>query len=202
MSTRRILEIGGIVAGAILVVFGAVAIYMGVTGYGTVRDSLKDEQIYFSNAADDPATQKYASQWSEEQVKTGEQARQFAKIMREHTLEQSEGLTYAQMGRFQSAAKPDDPAGTNDEAAAAKDESGNPIANATRNTWVTETALTTALNVSYMAEQLSVFGIVVGVALLLSGIGFLILALVVLGRPARAEATAPVARQATPATGH
>lgn len=202
MSARRILEIGGVVAGAVLVVFGAVAIYMGVTGYGTVRDSLKDEQIYFSNAADDPATQKYAPQWSEEQVKTGEQARQFAKIMREHTLERSEGLTYAQMGRFQSAAKPDDPAGTNDEAAAAKDEAGNPIANATRNTWVTETALTTALNVSYMAEQLSVFGIVVGVALLLSGIGFLILALAVLGRPARAEATAPVARQATPATGH
>ena len=34
----------------------------------------------------------------------------------------------------------------------------------------------TALNTSYMAEQLAIFGIVVGVALLLSGIGFLILA--------------------------
>jgi F0F1-type ATP synthase membrane subunit c/vacuolar-type H+-ATPase subunit K len=41
---------------------------------------------------------------------------------------------------------------------------------------VTETALTTALNTSYMAEQLSIFGLVVGVALLLSGIGFAILA--------------------------
>jgi hypothetical protein len=30
---------------------------------------------------------------------------------------------------------------------------------------------------SYMAEQLSVFGIVVGVALLLSGVGFVILAI-------------------------
>ncbi len=49
--------------------------------------------------------------------------------------------------------------------------------NGRRNIWVTETALTTALNTSYMAEQLSVFGIVVGVALLLSGFGFAILAI-------------------------
>jgi hypothetical protein len=42
---------------------------------------------------------------------------------------------------------------------------------------VTETALTTALNTSYMASQLALFGIVVGIALLLSGFGFAILAL-------------------------
>jgi F0F1-type ATP synthase membrane subunit c/vacuolar-type H+-ATPase subunit K len=42
---------------------------------------------------------------------------------------------------------------------------------------VTETALTTALNMSYMAEQLSLFSIIVGVALLLAGIGFGILAI-------------------------
>jgi len=42
---------------------------------------------------------------------------------------------------------------------------------------VTETALTGALNMAYMAEQLGMFGIVVGVALLLSGVGFIILAL-------------------------
>ena len=42
--------------------------------------------------------------------------------------------------------------------------------------WVTETALTTALNMSFMAEQLSLFGIVTGIALFLTGIGFLVLA--------------------------
>jgi multisubunit Na+/H+ antiporter MnhC subunit len=47
---------------------------------------------------------------------------------------------------------------------------------------VTETALTTALNVSYMAERLSVFGIVVGIALLLTGVGLVILAFAVFGR--------------------
>ena len=51
-----------------------------------------------------------------------------------------------------------------------------PVANAARNTWVTATALSTALNTSYMAEQLALFGIVVGIALLLSGIGFAVLA--------------------------
>jgi len=202
VSTRRVLEIGGIVAGAVLIVFGAVAIYMGASGYNTVRDSLKQEQIYFSNAADDPATQKWASQWSEKQVTNGEQARAFANVMREHTLEGSGGLTYAQMGRFQAAADPADPAGTNDEAAAAKTADGNPIPNGARNTWVTETALTTALNVSYMAEQLAVFGLVVGVALVLTGIGLLILAIMVLGRPVAVAQTGSVTAQATPATGH
>jgi F0F1-type ATP synthase membrane subunit c/vacuolar-type H+-ATPase subunit K len=41
---------------------------------------------------------------------------------------------------------------------------------------VTETALTTALNTSYLAEQMALFGLVVGIALLLSGVGFGILA--------------------------
>ena len=81
------------------------------------------------------------------------------------------------MGRFISADDPESAAGTSDEAAALKDEEGNPVANSARNTWVTATALSTALNMSYMAEQVALFGIVVGVALLLAGIGFLILTL-------------------------
>ena len=86
------------------------------------------------------------------------------------------------MGRFVSADDPENPAGTSDEAAALKDEKGNPVSNTARNTWVTATALSTALNMSYMAEQMALFGIVVGVALLLSGIGFVILAFGALGR--------------------
>ena len=174
--SRKLFEYGGWIAGVVLIVFGAAAIYMGVDGRSTVRDSLKQEQIFFGDT-EDPAVAKLASEYAEEQVRTGDQARSFALVMREHTLESTEGLTYAQMGRFQSAANPDDPKGTSDEAAAAKDESGQPISNGARNIWVTETALTTALNMAYMAEQLSLFGIVVGVALLLTGIGFLVLAM-------------------------
>ena len=118
---------------------------------------------------------------AEKEIKTGDDARCFAQYMRIHALESSGGNTYAQMGRFVSAADPEDPKGTSDEEAAAKDENGEPISNSARNTWVTETALSTALNVSYMASQIALFSVVVGIALLLSGIGFIILALAVLG---------------------
>jgi len=201
MSTRRILEWGGLAASVVLIVFGAAALYMGIDGRSTVQDSLKQEQIFFGEASD-PAVSKYADQWAGEQVTNGEQARAFANIMRMHTLESTDGLTYAQMGRFQSAANPDDPAGTNDEAAAAKDESGQPVANSARNIWVTETALTTALNTSYMAAQLSIFGIVVGIALLLTGIGLMILALAVLGGRFREDAAAQAGVTTKVAVGH
>ena len=52
---------------------------------------------------------------------------------------------------------------------------------------VTETSLATALNTSYMADRLGLFGIVVGVALLLSGIGFIVLAFAALHRKRDAE---------------
>jgi hypothetical protein len=176
MFGKKLSEWGGIAAGIVLIAFGIGAIYMGIDGRTTVRDSIKQEMITFGSA-DDPAVAKHASQWAEEQVTTGEQARAFAQVMREHALEGSGGLTYAQMGRFLAADDPKNPAGTSDEAAALKDEAGNPVPNAARNTWVTATALTTALNVSYMAEQVALFGIVVGIALLLAGIGFLVLSL-------------------------
>ena len=197
MKGKRIWEIGGFLAGAVLILFGVAAIFMGATGYTTTRDAIKDEGISFGTT-DDPAVQKYASQWAGDQVTTGDQARAFAKVMRAHTLEATGGLTYATMGRYQSAAKPADPVGTNDENAAAKDASGQPVANGARNIWVTETALTTALNVSYMAERLSVFGIVVGIALLLTGVGLVILAFAVFGREPKPAEHAP--RPGSPAS--
>ncbi len=193
---RKLFEIGGIIAGAVLIMFGAVAIYMGVDGRSTVRESLKQEQITFG-AVDDPAVAKYASQWAGQQVETGTQARAFAQIIHEHATEASGGLSYAQMGRFVSAADPENLAGTSDETLALKDAKGNPTPNTARDTWVTATALSTALNVSYMAQQMALFGIVVGVALLLSGIGFVVLAV---GGALRSRQQAPlVERQQTAA---
>ena len=182
------------------VAFGIGAIAMGVDGRSTVRDSLAQEQIFFGDASD-PAVAEHASKWAGDQVRTGDQARAFALVMREHTLGSTDDLTYAQMGRYQSASKPDDPAGTNDEAAAAKDEAGAPVANGARTIWVTETGLTTALNTSYMAERLALFGVVVGVALLLTGIGLMILALAVLGGRLR-ERPAGAMRHEAAVAGH
>jgi hypothetical protein len=159
-----LLEWGGVAAGAVLIAFGIAAIVMGVNGRSEVRSSLAQENIVGTPDSTIPG----------QKVDTGSEAKAFADTMREHTLEATGGQTYAEMGRFLD--ENGDP--TNDEAAAATDpETGEPVANGARNIWVTETALTTALNMSYMAEQLSVFGIVVGVALLLSGVGFVILAI-------------------------
>ena len=92
------------------------------------------------------------------------------------------------MGQYQSADNPSDPVGTNDPEAAAQDENGEPISNSARNIWVTETALATALDMGFMSEMLSIFSIVVGIALLLTGIGLVILSKAVFGRPGPAGA--------------
>lgn len=198
MKSKKVWEIGGFTAGGVLIVFGVVAIFLGVNGYTTTRDALKDEGITFGTT-EDPAVAKYAEQWAGEPVTTGDQARAFAKIIRYHTLNaewNTEQLTYAEMGRFLAADDPGNPAGTSDPEAALKDETGNEVSNGFRNQWVTGTALSTALNVSYMAERLSVFGLVIGFALLITGVGLVILALAVFGR--RELATEPaLARPST-----
>jgi hypothetical protein len=196
LEMRKVFEIGGIVAAAVLVAFGVASIVMGMNGRSTVRDSLKLEQIVGSpdmtpaaikveaQKAGLPATVKLPTvDIAGKTITTGARARAFASYMRIHTLESTGNLTYSQMGRF--IAKPGVPAkftdghgGTSIDTYALIDpKTQRPVDNGLRNLWVTETALTTALNTSFMAEQLSLFGIVVGFALLLAGIGFGILAI-------------------------
>jgi hypothetical protein len=206
MSMRRLLEYGGVIAGIILVGFGVGALVMSIDARSTTRDELQREQIVGSPDMSPEGIQAGIEEAgltdvdvpscdvAEEPIETGGDARCFSQYLRIHALESSGGLTYAQMGRFVAEDDPASPAGTNDEAAAQLDEEGNPVPNARRDTWVTATALSTALNVSYMAEQLALFGIVVGVALILAGIGFIVLALGgALRRPAVETASGPAA---------
>ena len=202
MERGRLLKFGGLAAGIVLILFGIGSLWLSIDSRMTVQDELSAEKIVgspdMSPEGIEPGVQEAGLEdvveipdcdVAEEEIDTGEEARCFAQYMRIHALESSGGLTYAEMGRFVSADDPSDPAGTSDEAAALKDEEGNPVANAARNTWVTETALSTALNVSYMAEQISLFGIVVGIALVLTGIGLVILALAVFRRHDEAAAS-------------
>jgi hypothetical protein len=160
----------GIAASVILIAFGIGSVYTGVTGRDRVQSDLAREQIVGTPDSTIPG----------QLVDTGSEAQAFAMVMRKHTLEATGGQTYAQMGRFLDASgKP-----TNDEKAAAQDpKTGKPVENGLRNMWVTETALTTALNTAYFAESVATFVIGMGVMLLLSGIGFLVLAIRLL--PAR-----------------
>ena len=144
-----------------------------------------------------------------QQVNSGSRARCFAKYMRIHTFGATSGLTYSQMGRY--VAQPNTPlkltdglGATNDPTKAAVDpKTKQPVSNGRRDIWVTYTALTTALNTSYMASQLSLFAVVIGIALLLAGIGFGILAFATFRLPAvvaKAKTTeAPVPQGVQPA---
>lgn len=131
------------------------------------------------------------------QVNSGDRARCFAKYMRIHTFGATSGLTYSQMGRYVAA--PNTPlkftdglGATSDSTKAAVDpKTKQPISNGRRDIWVTYTALTTALNTSYMASQLSLFAVVIGIALLLAGVGFGILAFSVFRLPAIVTKTKP-----------
>jgi hypothetical protein len=201
-TLRKVLEWGGFAAGAVLVTFGIVAIVMGFGGRATVADSLKQEKIVGSADMTPSAIQSEAAKAgldvntidmptvsvAGKEINNGDRARAFASYMRIHALEATGGYTYAQMGRF--TAQPNAPkaqlavgGGTDNPQWAVTDSATKqPVANHARDIWVTETALTTALNSSYMAEKLGLFGIVVGVALLLSGVGFVILAFAALHR--------------------
>jgi hypothetical protein len=194
---RKVFEIGGLVAAAVLIAFGVATIIMGVNGRSTVASSLKTEQI--TGSADMTPAGIKAEATSAKldlttislptcsvagvSVDTGARARCFAQYMQIHALEATGGFVYAQMGQFQ--AKPGTPkseltpdgATSNKEFALLDPKTQQPVSNGARNVWVTETALTTALNTSFMAAQLGLFAIVVGIALLLSGFGFGILAL-------------------------
>ena len=161
---------GGIAASVILVAFGAGAIVIGITGFNDVRDEIAVQQIV---AGDDAAELTNGRLQSGELIDTGSEARAFADIMEAHTLRATDGKRYAEMGRFITPDGKD----TSDEALAAKTPEGQPVENGLREMWVTETALTTALNTSFFAERVAVFSIVMGAALLLTGIGFLVLTL-------------------------
>jgi hypothetical protein len=194
---RKAFEIGGLLAAAVLIAFGITAIAMGVNGRSTVNKSLQNEYIVGSSDMTPSAIKAEAqksgvaaavSQWptqsvANQKIDTGAKARLMAQYMHIHALEATQGYTYAQMGIY--TAKPGTPksqlmtgGGTDNAVYAAVDpNTKQPLQNGARQVWVTETALTTALNTSYMASQLGLFGIVVGIALLLSGFGFAILAI-------------------------
>ena len=194
MNSRRVLQIGGLISGGVLIAFGIVVIVLAINGRNTVHNELKQQQITGTPDMTPTAIKAESAKAglknvtyptcsvAGEAVDTGSEARCFSQYMNIHALEATGGFVYAQMGQYE--AKPDTPkselapgGGTSNSQYAVTDpKTGQPVSNGTRNVWVTETALGTALNVSYMATQLSLFSLVVGIALLLAGVGFIVLA--------------------------
>jgi hypothetical protein len=161
---NKLLQYAGIAASVVLIAFGIGAVAIGFGARDRVGTELAREQIVGTPDSTIPG----------QLVSNGGEAQAFAKVIRKHTLEATGGKTYAEMPRLLTATGQ----GTNDEAAAAKDpKTGEAVANPARNIWVTSTALTTALNTAYFAESMATFVIVMGLALLLTGVGFLVLTL-------------------------
>jgi hypothetical protein len=183
----KLVTYAGVAASVILIAFGVGSIVTGINGRDRVHRDLAREQIVGTPDSTIP----------NQLVDTGSEAQAFANVIRKHTLEATGGQTYSEMGRYlDKSGMP-----TNDEKAAAVDpKTGKPVENGLRNLWVTETALTTALNTSYFAESVATFAIVMGAALLLVGIGFLVV-IVRLLVPATRRREAGIPAPAVPAAG-
>ena len=200
---RTIFRYGGVAASIVLIALGIGAIVVGFDGSSTVNDNLKQEQVAGTPDMTPAAIAREAQaaglknvnlptcSVAGQSIDNGNRARCFAQYMRIHALEASGGLTYAQMPRYATA----NGAGTND-ATQALTRNGQPVDNPARNVWVTETAISTALNTSYFAQSVALFSIVMGAALLLTGIGFLLLTTGLLA------ATGEAIRLRRPAHGH
>jgi Tfp pilus assembly major pilin PilA len=216
---RKLFEIGGLAAAAVLIAIGIATLVLSIDGRNTVSSNLKTQQITGTadmtptNIASEvkaisaqqaalvtkfkavgvtftpSAVTAPSCSVAGDQVNNGDSARCFAQYMFIHAIGGAGGLVYSQMGR--DLAKPNTPfkytdgyGGLSPTATPAiiaqygqVDSTNQPVANGARNIWIDQVALSTALNASYMADQISLFGLVVGVALLLSGIGFAILAI-------------------------
>ena len=205
---KQVLSYGGVAASLVLTVFGIVAIVVALNGRSEVRSDIQREAIVGTPDMTPQAIKAEAAKaglknapWptctvANQAVNTGARAKCFASYMRIHAMEATGGKTYSQMPRYATA----DGKGTNDATAASKDpKTGQPVDNPARNIWVTETALTTALNTSFFAEQVSMFSLVMGIALLLTGIGFLVLTVRLLRPAEKGEKASATKSEAVPA---
>lgn len=188
---RLIAWIGGIVACVVLIVAGVAYIAIGVSGRDEVHSNVAREQIVGTPDMTPTAIRESIAAAGLKNVQdvptctvanvainNGDRAKCFASYMRIHALEASGGLTYAQLDRYlDKSGKP-----TSDEKAAAiNPASGRPVENPVRATWVTETALATGLNMAFFAEQVSLFGIVMGICMIVIGIGLGVLTVFAIG---------------------
>jgi len=178
---RKYFEIGGVIAAVVLVAFGIAAIVLGINGINEVHSNLKQQKITgtpnMTPAVESANARKAGLNPATLEVPTctvvgkpitnGSSARCFANYMRVDALMATGGLYFSQMPHYATA----NGKGTN-VAAEALTKEGKPVENPAREVWVEGTALSTALNASDIAEQTAIFGVVVGVALLLTGIGF------------------------------
>lgn len=171
MNSLRLFPKAVIVIGIVFVIAGMVAAGGGIYVQSFVVQQLSAQNITTPDDASIPNAP----------VNSIATALSMADIIQHHAASSSNGLTYAQMGRF--AVEGGDPAGTNSSDEALLDAAGKPVANQARNTQLTAAGLVTSLSLSAMAIGLSygIIGVGAGFAVLgfvIAGLGYALLGLI------------------------
>jgi hypothetical protein len=185
MHSGNLARYGGIIAATVLIAFGIGSIVTGFDGRDRIRGDLAAEKIVGTPD----------STIANQKVDTGKEAEAFAEVTRKHVLEATGGKVYSELPRavYKDGGKP-----VPDEQAEAALKSGEAINNPLRDLWLNQISLSTALNTAYFAESVSLFAIVMGFALLLTGVGFGIVSIRLMRRREEADVRVPAAG-ATPA---
>ncbi len=147
-----------ILTGIVFALAGLLTIGTGVYINSFVSEQLAVQNITTPDDASIPGVQ----------VNSIPTALSMAAIIQTHAAARSNGLSYAEMGRF--AVESGDPAGTSNPELALKDDAGNPVPNRVRDTQLTAAGLVTSLSLSAMALGTSYGAILLGIAFTLLGI--------------------------------
>lgn len=157
---RKLLFVGLALMSVGLVAGGVFALNQSITGRNEAKAKLLEEKIVTTEDAEIPNTP----------VTDHQTAHAMADVIQKHALEATGGLSYAELGRYVSAANPDDPAGTSDETEALLDETtGNPVSNPIRSVALQAVTLRSALLSSALAFHLAELGMGVGLFLMAAG---------------------------------
>lgn len=141
------------------IVAGIVLIIGGIWGIGFTYQNVEREKIVTPEDASIPNAP----------VRDPLTLKAQADIIRTHALDMTGGLTYSQMPRQIES--------VDENGEKVLDEEGAPVMvpNKARDTWITVTALTTALNLGILTYAFSAFIILIGVISVWTGIVFAVL---------------------------
>jgi len=153
---KKLFPIALVVLGVVFLAAGVYTVGRGFDAKDQIRTELVAQNITTPEDASIPGVQ----------VDSIATAKSMAAIIDKHALDSTQGLTYAEMGRFMT---PDgNPAGTSNPDEAVKGADGNPLPNPLRNVAFQAATLRTSLYSSVMAFE---------VANLVTGLGALIVVL-------------------------
>jgi len=149
-------------AGTVVCVFAVAILVAGMIGRDFIHSELKEQKITAPPNSAIPG----------QPVTDGFKAKRMAEVMERDTLKMTGGAHYAEMPRAVDAQSGQPVPQEQVESAL---QSGQAKDNPARQIWVTETALTTALQMAYFGELVCLAFIGLGIALLLVGISLLLL---------------------------